>query len=793
VTSPVGDGLTRPTMVIEDDVVSKTVRRPADLVRLVLVLVVAALVVAIAYFASNTTSGIGADVAVALKKLPDWVLLPISLISGLGLLLLPVGVAVDLLVRRRGRQLVDALIATVIAMLLLTVLTWVAEHYAPDALWAAISGGSDRTNVPFYSLLAGIVAFSTTARLVDRGRWSLISGFIIAGSVLSLFINGTYTLTALTFTVLLGWAVGLFARYAFGTPTTRPPGSAVAEALSAAGLSISVLRATRATTEGRRYSATTEAGERLQVVVLDRDLEGAGLLSRAWRTLRLRDDDPYGGLSMRGTLERAALMTYAAEAADAPTPHLRAVCEVGPDAALLAYAHIEGQTFDLIEVTDDDLRGAWRALTTLHGRRICHRSLSADHLLREPDGGVWILDMGSGIVAMSDLQERIDLAELLATTALLTDSTRAVSMAREVVGDERLARALAVMQPVAFSPQTRKDLKKNKDVLKDVREALIEIMPEGEVEQVDLERVKPRTIITITAGLIAAYILIGQLAQVNLLQLFREANWAWVGIAAVMAAITFVGAAMSLQGFVLEKLSLIRTFLAQLAAGFATLVTPPTLGTVAVNVRYLQRAGVAPAVAAASVGVSQLLAFFVHLSLLFIVGVLAGTQHDFSFDPPRLAVIAVASLLLCIVVILPLPPVRRWLFGRAKPMLQSVGPRLVAVAQQPAKLAVGIGGIALLNIAFCACLIASVYAFGGSANIWAISLVYLAGSTLGQAAPTPGGVGAVEAVMTAGLVGVGVDSAVALSSVLLYRLLTFWLPAIPGWISFQWLTKKAYL
>jgi uncharacterized protein (TIRG00374 family) len=106
---------------------------------------------------------------------------------------------------------------------------------------------------------------------------------------------------------------------------------------------------------------------------------------------------------------------------------------------------------------------------------------------------------------------------------------------------------------------------------------------------------------------------------------------------------------------------------------------------------------------------------------------------------------------------------------------------------------VGIGGIALLNVAFCACLVASVYAFGGSANIWAISLVYLAGSTLGQAAPTPGGVGAVEAVMTAGLVGVGVDSGVALSSVLLYRLLTFWLPAIPGWFSFQWLTKKGYL
>jgi uncharacterized membrane protein YbhN (UPF0104 family) len=47
--------------------------------------------------------------------------------------------------------------------------------------------------------------------------------------------------------------------------------------------------------------------------------------------------------------------------------------------------------------------------------------------------------------------------------------------------------------------------------------------------------------------------------------------------------------------------------------------------------------------------------------------------------------------------------------------------------------------------------------------------------------------------MTAGLIAAGVDGAIALSSVLLFRLLTFWLPTIPGWFSFQWLTKAGYL
>ena len=56
----------------------------------------------------------------------------------------------------------------------------------------------------------------------------------------------------------------------------------------------------------------------------------------------------------------------------------------------------------------------------------------------------------------------------------------------------------------------------------------------------------------------------------------------WVlGPPLVLAVLTFVGASLSLSGFVPEKLSHIRTFAAQLAAAFATLVSPPTVGAVA--------------------------------------------------------------------------------------------------------------------------------------------------------------------------------------------------------------------
>lgn len=74
-----------------------------------------------------------------------------------------------------------------------------------------------------------------------------------------------------------------------------------------------------------------------------------------------------------------------------------------------------------------------------------------------------------------------------------------------------------------------------------------------------------------------------------------------------------------------------------------------------------------------------------------------------------------------------------------------------------------------------------------------MAVVFLAGNALGSAAPTPGGVGAVETALTFGLVAVGLPIEVATPAVLLYRLLTLYIPVLPGWICFNWLTKREAL
>jgi undecaprenyl-diphosphatase len=71
--------------------------------------------------------------------------------------------------------------------------------------------------------------------------------------------------------------------------------------------------------------------------------------------------------------------------------------------------------------------------------------------------------------------------------------------------------------------------------------------------------------------------------------------------------------------------------------------------------------------------------------------------------------------------------------------------------------------------------------------------VYLAGSALAAASPTPGSLGAIEAALVAGLTGVGMEPGPAVSAVLAYRLATYWLPIVPGWMAWNVVQRRRYV
>ncbi len=254
---------------------------------------------------------------------------------------------------------------------------------------------------------------------------------------------------------------------------------------------------------------------------------------------------------------------------------------------------------------------------------------------------------------------------------------------------------------------------------------------------------------------------------------------------------------MSLLGFVPERVPFLRTIAAQVAGSFVKIVAPAAVGGVALNTRFLQRAGVRPGLAVASVGASQLFGLGCHILMLLAFGYLTGTEKTPSLSPSRTVIAGLLTVAVLVLVVTSVPFLRKFVVTRVRSLFAGVVPRMLDVLQRPQKLITGIGGMLLLTACFVMCLDASIRAFGRedmpALSIASVAVVFLAGNALGSAAPTPGGVGAVEATLTVGLIAVGLPKEVAAPAVLLYRLLTLWLPVLPGWLAFNHLTRKGAL
>jgi len=384
------------TIVIEDGVIPKRLRRPLDLARFALALILAAAAVALGWFATGTTSGLEDDLVEGARLLPDPVVLIINIIGGIGTLALPIAGAIALIVRRRVRQLFDALVALLIAVVALSGLSILVSEIADPRLLVALTGSNDPSNAATSPILGGLLAFITASRLISRRPWNVLTLVVMGSLVIVAILSASIAVAGLAASLMIGWAIGLAVRYILGIQTTRPSGAEVADALDRGGLPITMLRAQESTSRGRRYLATGRSGQSLNVTVLDRDLEGAGLLRAIWTSLRLREEPRNSSFNMRRSLEHAALVSYAGESAGVPEPRLLLASEVGPDSCVLAYEHIDGTTFAVIsDLNDDDLRGAWQAVKTMHEHQITHRSLNDDHLVRSPDGTVRVIGFAS--------------------------------------------------------------------------------------------------------------------------------------------------------------------------------------------------------------------------------------------------------------------------------------------------------------------------------------------------------------------------------------------------------------
>ncbi|NUS01012.1 MAG: flippase-like domain-containing protein [Nonomuraea sp.] len=780
---------------VVEPLLPQRLRRPSDLLRFFATLMVLAAVILLALVAKQTLNGLEQDVKVGAEMVPLLSRVA-AFIGSAAVLIVPAAFAVERVFHRDGLRVAEGLIAAIIGMAGSFLLgQWIEASHLAD-LRTLLTG--DREIEPLNTLLTSVIAYTTAVRIARRPTWRMLMWTSIALYILTYFSGRQITLPSAIVTVLVGMAIGYATLYGLGSPNTRPPGSAVVAALRK--LSFSPVSARRIEDDhqgSRRYAIGLKDGTGLDVTVLDRDRQVAGLPYRLWRRIRLNSETRRRAIrSLRAELEREALMAYAAQAAGASTPRLLGTSEIGTEAALLAYEHIETRPLDEVpdaEIDDALLAQIWEQVALLQIQRLAHRRLTGDSVHLDRAGRVVLTDARSGEIAAGDLLLRLDIAQLLTYLALRVGAERSVRAAAAVMGPDALAAAMPLLQRIALTRETRAALSRTKNVLTGLRDHIVALKPQGKVDEVRLERFRPRTLITIIASTVAAYVVLSQLSKVDLYKVVTTANWAWSGLALIASFVSFVAAALMLRGFVPERLPLWRTVLVQFASSFVKLVAPAAVGGVAINTRYLQKRGISPALAVASVGASQLIMLVFHILLLLLFAYITGSDAATSFTPSRGLVVVMLAIALLVAVVLGVPPLRRMVTVRMRRLFSNVLPRLLDVLQSPAKMVEASVGTLMITIAFVACLDACVAAFGGELSFTAVAVVYLTANAIGSAAPTPGGLGAVEYALTLGLVAAGLEWDLAASAVLLHRLLTFWLPVLPGWAAFTYLQRHEAL
>jgi undecaprenyl-diphosphatase len=537
------------------------------------------------------------------------------------------------------------------------------------------------------------------------------------------------------------------------------------------------------------------------VKVFGSDQRDADLLYRTYRAIRLRGvGDTRPAASLFKAVEHEALVAVMAERARVAVPHVGQLIRAGDGSVLLTMALIAGQPLDEIpdgSITDKLARDLWLEVSRLHQARIAHRSLHAGNIMVGGDGCPRLVDFSFAELAATGRQLAIDTAELVTSLAGRIGPDRAVGSALPAIGRDGVAAAVPLLQPLALSASTRRRIKGQDALLKRTREAAIAASgDQADTNLAKLQRVRPRTLFTIAALAGAFYYLLPQIANVSSnWHAILSANWAWLPLIILLSALTYVASAMALIGGVPGRAPFWPTVVAQFASSFINRVSPANVGGMALNARFLQKAGSDAPASVAAVGVNSLAGAIMHLVLLVVFFVLAG--HDLTKAvklPSSSKILLILAVIIAVVgIVLATRPGRRWAKKQLVPMVRSAAVSLRRVASSPVKLGLLFGGSTLITLFYIAGLAASIKAFATGPSLVVIGAVYLASAALAAASPTPGGLGAIESALIGLLIGAGMKAGPAFSAVLLYRLATYWLPILPGWLSWRFLQRREYL
>lgn len=620
--------------------------------------------------------------------------------------------------------------------------------------------------------------------------WTLLWAFVPIHLVISAVVPAR-SLVGLA----VGWVVGALVVLVVGTPALEVPLDAAVRAMAKAGFVVSRLTVVRPAGRGPLILSADgddDSGRTALIELYGPHQRSGGALRQLWGKLKLRDTETAPLVtSMRRAVEHRALMAIAI--GDAGLANTATVALAPLDRGWMLHSHkpARGTPIDRCAATTPVVR-LWEALRILNDRQIAHGDLRSQHITVD-DGAVLFGSFGSAEYGATDAQLQSDIAQLLVTASALYDPKSAVRAAIEVFGADTILSASRRLTKVAVPRFIRRSVPDAGTVISAAR---------AEVKrQTGADQIKPQTITRFTRSQMIQLVLFGALVYVaypfistapTFFSELKTANWSWALVGLLVSALTYVGAAAALWACADGMVNFWTLSIAQVANTFAATTTPAGVGGLALSTRFLQKSGLSAMRATAAVALQQSVQVIAHIALLVVFSAAAGASMNLShFVPSATLLYLIAGVALGIIgTFLFVPTLRRWLSTEVRPKLNEVVGDLVKLAREPRRLALILLGCAGTTLGAALALWASIEAFGGGTTFVAVTVVTMVGGTLASAAPTPGGVGAVEAALIGGLAAFGVPAAIGVPSVLLYRMLTCWLPVFVGWPVMRWLTTN---
>lgn len=540
----------------------------------------------------------------------------------------------------------------------------------------------------------------------------------------------------------------------------------------------------------RNYLAMAEGGQVHHLSLLDADQHIVGMLSSMWNRITLTTTTRRSERTIGASSERWALMELAA--ANAHVCPDRSLRISSSDKSMLASFELNGTTalqdLDPEEVPDSVLDELWDLLQEAHARGLSHGDIHTGTVtvLNEH---VELLHWHNGSIASNEVARRIDMAQAVAALAAHVGVERALASAQRRLPLDQLITMAPIIQKAILPHETLQILSDRKQ-LQALRDALLEVIPEvSDVQPMQLRRFSPKTVITVSIGLVAVYLLLGSVNFEQLKDTISQAVPGWMVFGFIAGLFTYLGAAVILKAYTAETLSLKDATFVQVAASVVNLVAPAGIGPAALNLRFLQKNKVPTPVAIATVSVVQVAQFVTTVLMLVILGLLTGDIGSFSV-PTGSVVIAFLGIATALGIVFLIKPVRRWILEKVRPTIDQIWPRLVWLGTHPSRVFYGFLGSTLQTVAFVAAFGGSLAAFGYSLPVVTLAVTYLVSNSVGSLVPSPGGIGPVEAALTGGLTLAGVPASIAFSTAILYRLFTFWGRVPLGWLALRHCQKR---